>query len=108
MAPTPDWVKRLKPSAPQGHEILREERAKSDLNVQRLAHFLHGREDLRRRDRILEILEREQVFDKSQNYFAGRNQRFVTSLARAKRLRQLAVEHGWTKEEFTDLIMLLS
>ncbi|KAI9723461.1 MAG: fatty-acyl coenzyme A oxidase [Chrysothrix sp. TS-e1954] len=108
MAPTPDWVKKLKPSGPQGHELLAAERAKSNLNTRRLAHFLHGKENLQRRDRILETLQSEKVFDKSPNYYAGRNERFKLSLARAKRLRQLAWKHGWSTEEFTAANELLS
>lgn len=100
MAPTPSWVKDLKPSGPQGYELLKAERAKSALNTQRLTHVIHGKEELARRDRILEILESEKVFDKSQNYFAGRIERLERSLAKAKRMYQLSVKHGWSRDEF--------
>lgn len=111
MAPVPDnpaWVKALKPAGPQGHELLKAERAKSDLNSTRVAHFLHGKEELKRRDQMLELLEAEKVFDKSQNYFEGRIDRFKTSLARAKRLQQLNVKHGWSREDFALANELLS
>lgn len=108
MASTPKWVQNLKPSGPQGHELLAAERAKSTLNTQRLAHFLHGKEELQRRDRILEILEEDKVFDKSRNYFSGRVERFEKSLARGKRLRQLAVKYGWSKDDFNLANELLS
>ncbi|KAJ9623607.1 hypothetical protein H2203_005869 [Taxawa tesnikishii (nom. ined.)] len=84
MAPTPQWVKDLKPSGPQGHELLATERAQSKLDQKR---------------KILSILQSEKVFDKSQNYFAGRIDRFETALARAKKLRQLQVKHGWTVDD---------
>ena len=95
----PDWVKALKPSGPQGSELLEQERARSNLNIDQLADFMFTREALDRRDKILKVLQSEPVFDKSQNYFKGRNTRIETSLARAKRLRNLTVEHKWTDEE---------
>lgn len=97
---SPDWVKQLKPSGPQGTELLQKERDASNLDVRRLSEFLHTKEEMQRKDKILEILMNDQVFDKSQNYFSGRIDRFERSLARAKRLRQLTVEHRWTSQDF--------
>lgn len=99
MSVTPQWVKNLKPSGPQGPELLQQERNKSSLNVSRLSTFLFSPEGLDRKKRILAILQNEKVFDKSQNYFAGRIDRFETALARAKKLRQIAVKHDWTQED---------
>ncbi|KAI4723136.1 acyl-CoA oxidase [Aureobasidium sp. EXF-10727] len=99
MAPTPSWVKDLKPAGVQGTELLSQERAKSNVNVQALSTFLFTQEGLDRKHRILKILTQEKVFDKSQNYFAGRIDRFETALARAKRLRQLQVKHNWTDQD---------
>ncbi|KAK8212930.1 hypothetical protein M8818_003095 [Zalaria obscura] len=99
MAPTPQWVKDLKPSGPQGHELLSEERSKSNIAVDKLSLFMFGKQQIDRKQRILKILQNEKVFDKSQNYFAGRIDRFETALARAKRLRQLQVKHNWTQED---------
>jgi len=96
MAPTPSWVKDLKPAGPQGTELLSQERAKSNVDVKALSTFLHTQEGLDRKRTILKILQQEKVFDKSQNYFAGRIDRFETALARAKKLRQLQVKHNWT------------
>ncbi|KAF4313161.1 Acyl-CoA oxidase [Botryosphaeria dothidea] len=107
IVPTPDWVKALKPSGPQGHELLAKERAQSNIPVEKLSEFLFTKEALERKKRVLKVLESEKVFDKSQNYFQGRIDRIETSLARAKRLRQLTVKHGWTEDDFrcaTDLI----
>ncbi|KAI9873881.1 MAG: fatty-acyl coenzyme A oxidase [Pleopsidium flavum] len=100
MAPTPSWVKALKPSAPQGSELLKQERDQSNLAVDKLSNFLFTKEVLDRQQRILNILQSEKVFDKSQNYFDGRVDRFQTALARAKRLQQLTVKHNWSKDEF--------
>ena len=100
MSPTPVWVKKLRPSSPQGSELLRQERAKSNLPVKKLSDFLFTKEVIDRRDRILQILEAEKVFDKSQDYFQGRVEKFPMALARAKRLRQLAVKHHFNQEDY--------
>lgn len=91
----PQWVRDLKPSGPQGTELINQERNKSGLDVERLSNFLFTKAHRQRRNEILKILQSERIFDKSQNYFAGRVDRFETALARAKRLRQLYVQHGW-------------
>ncbi|KAK5012398.1 hypothetical protein LTR39_004172, partial [Cryomyces antarcticus] len=70
MALTPQWVKNLKPSGPQGSELLEQERAKSNVSVEKLSKFLFTQSVLDRKHRILEVLQSEKVFDKSQNYFA--------------------------------------
>lgn len=108
MSPNPTWVKDLKPSGPQGTELLQRERNASNLDVRRLSEFLHTKEEMERKDRILDILQNDRVFDKSQNYFAGRIDRFEMSLARAKRLRQLTVKHKWSKDDFIIANDLLS
>lgn len=107
MSPTPDWVKKLKPSGAQGHELLKAERANSNVPVKELEELLHTKDVIERRNRILKILKAEKVFDKSQNYFMGRTERFERALAREKKLRNLKKQHNWTLEEFrtsTDLI----
>lgn len=108
MPSNPDWVKALKPSGPQGSELLAQERAKSTLNVDQLADFMFTREILERNERILKILLAEPVFDKSQNYFRGRTARIEAALARGKRLQQLSVQHKWTREEFQAANELIS
>lgn len=107
MSPTPTWVKQLKPSGAQGHELLATERANSNVPVQQLEELIHTKEVIERRNKILNILKAEKVFDKSQNYFMGRTDRFERALAREKRLRILKKQHNWTLEEFrmaTELI----
>ncbi|EWZ78239.1 acyl-CoA oxidase [Fusarium oxysporum f. sp. lycopersici MN25] len=97
--PNPDWVKALKPSGPQGSELLAQERANSDINVDQLSTFLFTKEVLERNDKILKILQADPVFDKEQNYFRGRTDRLEAALARAKALRRLSVKHNWNDEE---------
>jgi len=99
VTPTPQWVKDLKPSGPQGSELLAKERSQSNVNVEKLSKFLFTQEGLDRKRKILKILQSEKVFEKSQNYFAGRVDRFETALARAKKLRQIQVKHNWEQED---------
>ncbi|EON62833.1 acyl-CoA oxidase [Coniosporium apollinis CBS 100218] len=108
MSPTPAWVKQLTPSGPQGHELLKQEREKSNVPVDKLSAFLFTKEVLERKRRVLKVLQSEEVFDKSQNYFAGRVDRFETALARAKKLRQLTVKHKWSQEDFRAATELIS
>ncbi|KAI9739386.1 MAG: fatty-acyl coenzyme A oxidase [Claussenomyces sp. TS43310] len=100
MSSTPEWVKKLTPASPQGSDLLKAEREKSNISVERLSNFLFTKKVLKRRAYILKILQAEKVFDKSQNYFDGRVDRFQTALARAKRLRQLQVKHEWNDDEY--------
>lgn len=76
--------------------------------MEKLAEFLFTKEVLARQDRVLEVLKKEKVFDKSQNYFSGREERFERALARAKRMRQLAVEHRWSQEDYLMASELIS
>jgi acyl-CoA oxidase len=95
MAEVPQWVRNLKPSEPQGSDLLAQERKASNVNVEKLSNFLFGKEALQRRDQVLEVLKSEPVFDKSQDYFLGRVDKFEHALAKAKKVRQLTVKHNW-------------
>lgn len=108
MTPNPDWVKKLTPSSPQGVDLLEAERAKSNISVEKLSNFLFTKEVLERQQRILKILQADKVFDKSQNYFDGRVERWQTALARAKRMRQLEVKHNWNRDEVMMAYELIS
>jgi acyl-CoA oxidase len=108
MAPVPPWVARLKPADPQGEDLLSKERAQSSLAVEKLTEFMFDREFLDTKANILKVVQAEKVFDKTNNYYAGRVQRFEAALARAKRLRQLAVEHEWSLEDHNLAVDLIS
>ena len=108
MSPTPQWVKELKPSNPQGAQLLQAERDKSKISVEKLSNFLFTKEALDQKERVLQVLQSEKVFDKSNNYFDGRVDKFKTALARAKRLRQLQVKHKWTRDEYVVASELIS
>ncbi|KAK0386764.1 hypothetical protein NLU13_6600 [Sarocladium strictum] len=100
MAPNPDWVKKLTVAAPKGSDLLTKERAQSNIDVTQLSEYLLGKEQLATRDQILSILVSDPVFDKSQNYFQGRQDRIEASLAKAKRLRQLQIKHNWSEDQY--------
>ena len=95
MSLAPDWVKQLKPAEPQGSDILALERGRSSLQADKMALYLFGEERLRRRRDVENVLKNDPVFDKKNNYFDGRVDKFKTALARAKRMRQLAVKYNW-------------
>lgn len=98
-SPPPDWVKALKPSGPQGSELLAQERAQSNVNVEKLSELLHTKETLQRQQKLLDLLQPEKVFDKSQKHSLGRVELLQRSLAKAKRLQQLAEKYQWSMEE---------
>lgn len=95
MSLAPDWVKQLKPAEPHGTDLLTLERGRSSIQADKMALFLFGEEKLRRKNDVENILKNDPVFDKKKNYFDGRVDKFKTALARAKRMRQLAVKYGW-------------
>ncbi|KAF2846313.1 acyl-coenzyme A oxidase 1 [Plenodomus tracheiphilus IPT5] len=99
MTRTPDWVKQLKPSGVQGHELLKQERASSNVPSKELEVLLHTQDVIDRRNKITTLLKSEKVFDKSQNYFMGRTDKFERALAREKRLRILKKQHNWTNDD---------
>ena len=101
-------MRKLTPSGPQGSELLNQERTQSNIPVQKLSEFLFSKDVLARQERILGVLKGEKVFNKSQNYFDGREARFQTALARAKRMRQLAVKHRWSQDEYMMASELIS
>ncbi|KAL8820727.1 MAG: hypothetical protein Q9223_001115 [Gallowayella weberi] len=104
----PAWVNKLRPSAPQGSELLQQERNQSNLPVEKLSNFLFTKEVLACQERILQILTSDNVFDKSQNYFDGRVERFKSALARQKRLQQLSVKYKWSRDEYQMASELIS
>lgn len=101
MPSNPAWVKALHESGRSGKQCLELERQKSSVDVDKLATHLFTNEVLARNEKLLQILLADPVFNKTQNYFRGRDARIEAALARGKRLRQLSVQHRWTNEEYT-------
>lgn len=56
-------------------------------------------EYLKRQARILSMLEKEPVFDKSVNYYQGRSDRLKRALERGKRATQLSKANKWGPDE---------
>lgn len=108
MARNPSWVTALKPSGPQGTELLEAERANSSIPVDSLSEFMFGKEALERKFNILQILEADPIFDKSQNPFLGRTEKYKLTLKRAKQVQRLTVKHGWTDEDRNMAMGLIS
>lgn len=107
MPSNPDWVNKLKPASPQGTDILSEERAKSNVNVDQLAEFLFTKKTLQQKEALLKLLESESTFDKSKNYFEGREDKILGALARGKHLEKLSQKFNWTQEQFEHAYHLL-
>ncbi|TKA58712.1 hypothetical protein B0A55_11999 [Friedmanniomyces simplex] len=95
-----DFTDDLKPAGPTGPDVLAKERNQSDVPIDELARHLLGRNDfLARQDRVLRVLENEPLFDKSKQMNLSRPDRYHLGLARAKKLRRLADQHGWDDED---------
>jgi acyl-CoA oxidase len=100
MPSPPEWVKALTPSSPQGTDLLKQERAQSNVEVDKLAEFLHTKAFLEKQQRFLELLSSEKVFDKSQMHSLGRPERIQRALAKGKRLQQLKEKYNWSIEDY--------
>lgn len=91
----PDFTDNLKP-AHDGTAILSKERSQSDVPVQELATHLLKRDDfLKRQEGVLRVMEKEPLFSKAKQQNLSRPERYHLGLARAKKLRRLADQHGW-------------
>jgi len=96
----PDFTDDLKPASPTGPDILAKERGQSDVPISELSQHLLSRNDfLNRQERVLRILEKEPLFNKSKQMNLSRPERYHLGLARAKKLRRLADQHGWSADE---------
>jgi acyl-CoA oxidase len=96
-----DFTHHLRPTAPDGPEVLAGERSRSGLSVDQLAHHLLCRNGfLERQKRIVSILQSYPVFSKKNQLNLARPDRYHLGLARAKTLRRLSVKHGWDSEDF--------
>ena len=95
----PDFTDNLKP-ATDGSTILAKERSQSDVPEDELAKHLLSRNDfLGRQQRILRILEKDPLFNKSKQMNLSRPERYHLGLARAKKLRRYVDQHGWDAED---------
>ncbi|KAJ9634440.1 hypothetical protein H2204_006265 [Knufia peltigerae] len=95
-----DFSRHLRPAPPVGATVIKWERGRSDINTDQLGEYLHGKVYLARQKRLLDIITKEKIFDKSQQANLSRPDRYKLGLARGKRLRQLQDIHGWDEEDF--------
>lgn len=96
----PDFADNLQPASPGGPETLAKERGQSDVPVNELAQHLLSRNDfLKRQQKILPLLESDPLFNKVKQPNLSRPERYQLGLARAKKLRRLADQHGWDQED---------
>lgn len=96
----PDFTDTLRPSKPDGPELLARERAQSNVPVDELASHLLGSDGfLSRQSKVLQVVQNEPLLNKSHQQNLSRPDRFKLALARGKLLRRLADKHKWTQEE---------
>ncbi len=96
----PDFTDNLKPASPDGTTILRQERSQSDVPEDELAKHLLSRNDfLGRQQRILQVLEKDPLFNKNKQMNLSRPERYQLGLARAKKLRRYQDQYSWDAED---------
>ena len=96
---SPDFVKHLRPAVP-GNPVLESERSKSMLNVAGLSKTIYGEDYLVRQAHILQLIQSNPLFNKSQQLNLSRIDRFKLILLRAKTLRRMTLEHKWSEDDF--------
>lgn len=94
------WPFTLKPAAPDGASTLAYERSRSNINVEELSKQLLTPAFLERQNRILAVLEKDKLFNKSTQANLSRPDRYKLGLARGKRIRQFVDEYHWDDEEY--------
>jgi len=95
-----DFTDSLKPAEPTGPSILANERNQSNVPVDELANHLLSRNGfLERQARILPILKNDPLFRKTKQFNLSRPERYHLGLARAKKLRRLADQYGWSTDD---------
>jgi acyl-CoA oxidase len=80
----------LAPKGPSGELLLATERAKGSFNVQELSKLMYTEEWLNKMNKVLEVMESEPAFDKTDRYFMSRKDKISTSLWKDKRLIEVA------------------
>ncbi|KAI9486808.1 MAG: acyl-CoA dehydrogenase/oxidase C-terminal [Benjaminiella poitrasii] len=89
----------LKPRGPGGEALLAAERAKTSFDVNSLSRYMYKEEWLNKLNSVLEIIEKEPAFDKTNRYYQSRPEKISTSLWKDKRMAELAREHNWDEQD---------
>ncbi|PGH18681.1 hypothetical protein AJ80_04429 [Polytolypa hystricis UAMH7299] len=100
MARKTDFSDALTPAAPDGAIVIASERARSEIPVEQLSHYLLTPEFIERQNRVLSALSKEPVFKKGNQANLSRPERYMLGLARGKKIRQLTVKLGWSEEDY--------
>ncbi|CDH48764.1 acyl-oxidase [Lichtheimia corymbifera JMRC:FSU:9682] len=87
------------PAAPNGDLLLANERAKASFDVKEMSKFMYTEEYLNKMYKVLEVLESEPAFDKSNRYHESRPEKIASSLWKDKRLVDLQKEHNWDETD---------
>lgn len=96
-----DFTDSLSPAAPAGPDIIAHERSRSTINVAQLSRHLLYRDDfLSRQSKVLAVLQKHTIFNKTNQLNLSRPDRFHLALARAKLLRRLSLEHKWDLSDY--------
>ncbi|ODH48455.1 hypothetical protein GX48_05432 [Paracoccidioides brasiliensis] len=101
MANKTDFSAALKPAAPDGATILANERARSSIPVHELSQHLLTSEYLEQQNRVLNVLESDPLFKKTNQANLSRPDRYLLALARSKRIRQFQDKFRWNNDGYS-------
>ncbi|KAL7332062.1 hypothetical protein PS15p_204163 [Mucor circinelloides] len=90
---------KLAPKGPSGELFLANERAKGTFDVNELAKFMYTEEWLQKMHKVLEVMESEPAFDKTNRYYMSRKDKISSSLWKDKRLIEVAKEQNWDETD---------
>jgi acyl-CoA oxidase len=82
----PTKFPKLAPKGPSGELFLANERAKGTFDVNELSKFMYTEEWLQRMNKVLEVMENDPAFDKTDRYYLSRKDKIANSLYKDKRL----------------------
>lgn len=80
----------LAPKGPSGELLLASERAKGSFDVNELSKFMYTEEWLQKMYKVLEVLENEPAFDKTDRYYQSREEKLSSCLWKDRRIVELA------------------
>ncbi|KAI8986401.1 acyl-CoA dehydrogenase/oxidase C-terminal [Pilobolus umbonatus] len=96
---TPTKFPKLAPKGPSGELLLANERAKASFDVDKLSKFMYTESWLIKMNKVLEVLENEPAFDKTNRYYMSRKEKISTSLWKDRRLFEIVREHNWDETD---------
>ncbi|CEP07812.1 hypothetical protein [Parasitella parasitica] len=95
----PTKFPKLAPKGPSGGLFLANERAKGTFDVNELSKFMYTEEWLQKMHKVLEIMESEPAFDKTNRYYLSRKDKISASLWKDKRLIEVVKEQNWDETD---------